>query len=173
MTKSKEELELSNTKLAEESSYAKGLASAAAVELKALSEEVTKLMNINGGLAAELEAQKKVPAQRRTAIPNRNGRKESYTKKPDPAVVTSEIKRELAISREREHSLEAVLAEKDQHEVELHRKVEESKQREAYLENELANMWILVAKLKKSQGVDDDESSRVLRNDLWRSEGLG
>lgn len=165
LTKSKEELELRNTKLAEESSYAKGLASAAAVELKALSEEVTKLMNINGGLAAELEAQKKVPAQRRTAIPNRNGRKESYTKKPDPAVVTSEIKRELAISREREHSLEAVLAEKDQHEVELHRKVEESKQREAYLENELANMWILVAKLKKSQGVDDDESSRVLRID--------
>lgn len=160
MTDSKEELELRNKKLAEESSYAKGLASAAAVELKALSEEVTKLMNHNGRLAAELEAQKKVPAQRRTAIPSRNGRKESYTKKPDPAVLTAEIKRELAISREREHSLEDVLAEKDQHEVELHRKVEESKQREAYLENELANMWILVAKLKKSQGVDNDESSR-------------
>ncbi|KAH6767894.1 P-loop containing nucleoside triphosphate hydrolases superfamily protein [Perilla frutescens var. hirtella] len=160
LSESKEELELRNKKLAEESSYAKGLASAAAVELKALSEEVAKLMNHNGRLAAELEAQKKVPAQRRAAIPSRNGRKDGYAKKPDPAVLASEIKRELAISREREHSLEAVLTEKDQHEAELQRKVEESKQREAYLENELANMWILVAKLKKSQGVDNDEWSR-------------
>lgn len=160
MAESKEDLEQRNQKLAEESSYAKGLASAAAVELKALSEEVAKLMNHNGRLAAELEAQKKVPAQRRTPIPSRNGRKDGYAKRPDPAVLASEMKRELAVSREREHSLEAVLAEKDQHEVELQRKVEESKQREAYLENELANMWILVAKLKKSQGTDNDESSR-------------
>ncbi|XP_047960208.1 kinesin-like protein KIN-7K, chloroplastic [Salvia hispanica] len=160
LTASREDLEQRNQKLAEESSYAKGLASAAAVELKALSEEVAKLMNHNGRLAAELEAQKKVPAQRRTAIPNRNGRKDGFSKKPDPAVLALEMKKELTVSREREHSLEAVLAEKDQHEVELQRKVEESKQREAYLENELANMWILVAKLKKSQGAENDESSR-------------
>lgn len=160
LTESKEELEQRNKKLAEESSYAKGLASAAAVELKALSEEVAKLMNHNERLAAELESQKKGPVQRRTATPNRNGKKDSYAKKPDPAVLNSEIKRELAISREKEHSLEAELAEKDKHEIELQRKVEESKQREAYLENELANMWILVAKLKKSQGIDNDESSR-------------
>ncbi|KAL0359397.1 UNVERIFIED_CONTAM: Kinesin-like protein KIN-7K, chloroplastic [Sesamum angustifolium] len=159
VTESKEELELRNKKLAEESSYAKGLASAAAVELKALSEEVAKLMNHNERLAAELEAQKKLPAQRRTTIQSRNGRKDSYSKKHDPGVLSSEIKRELALSREREHSYEVALTERDQIEAELQRKVEESKQREAYLENELANMWILVAKLKKSQGVDADEFS--------------
>ncbi|KAL7138636.1 hypothetical protein ABFS83_10G177300 [Erythranthe nasuta] len=160
VTESKEELELRNKKLAEESSYAKGLASAAAVELKAMSEEVMKLMNHNERLAVELEAQKKSPTQRRASIPNRNGRKDSYPKRHDPAVVASDMKRELAMSRERESSFEGVLAEKDQIEAELLRKVEESKQREAYLENELANMWILVAKLKKSHGVDNDESTK-------------
>ncbi|KAK4404979.1 Kinesin-like protein KIN-7D, chloroplastic [Sesamum angolense] len=116
-------------------------------------------MNHNERLAAELEAQKKLPAQRRTTIQSRNGRKDSYSKKHDPGVLSSEIKRELALSREREHSYEVALTERDQIEAELQRKVEESKQREAYLENELANMWILVAKLKKSQGVDADEFS--------------
>ncbi|GFQ04354.1 kinesin-related protein 11 [Phtheirospermum japonicum] len=161
LTESKEELELRNKKLAEESSYAKGLASAAAVELKALSEEVAKLMNHNERLSADLvEAQKKSPAQRRTPIPSRNGRKDSFAKKHDTGVLTSDLKKELTLSREREHSYEAALSEKEQNEAELQRKVEESKQREAYLENELANMWILVAKLKKSQGVDNDEFTR-------------
>ncbi|KAG8371825.1 hypothetical protein BUALT_Bualt12G0003400 [Buddleja alternifolia] len=157
VTESKEELELRNKKLADESSYAKGLASAAAVELKALSEEVAKLMNQNERLTAELEAQKKSPAQRRTTIPGRNGRRDSFSKQ---SAITADMKKELALSREREHSYEAALAEKDQTEAELQRTVEESKQREAYLENELANMWILVAKLKKSQGVDSDELTR-------------
>ncbi|KAL8456271.1 hypothetical protein ACS0TY_034474 [Phlomoides rotata] len=160
LTNLKEELELRNKKLAEESSYAKGLASAAAVELKALSEEVSKLMNQNGRLTAELESQKRVPVQRRTSIPTRNGRKDGYAKKQDPGLQTSDVKRELAQSREREHTLEAALAERDNFEAGLQRKVEESKQREAYLENELANMWILVAKLKKSQGLDNDELMR-------------
>lgn len=129
--------------------------------MKALSEEVSKLMNQNGRLTAELESQKRVPVQqRRSTIPTRNGRKDGYTKKQDPGVLMSDIKRELAQSREREHTLEAALAEKDDFEAGLQRKVEESKQREAYLENELANMWILVAKLKKSQGLDNDELTR-------------
>ncbi|XWS43269.1 hypothetical protein CRYUN_Cryun16bG0088500 [Craigia yunnanensis] len=152
LTESKEQLELRNQKLAEESSYAKGLASAAAVELKALSEEVAKLMNHNERLAAELAA-KNSPTQRRTSTPW-NGRRESLTKRHDQVGSPSNLKRELAISKERELSYEAALLEKDHREAELQRKVEESKQREAYLENELANMWVLVAKLKKSNGVD-------------------
>ncbi|KAL3632389.1 Kinesin-like protein KIN-7D, chloroplastic [Castilleja foliolosa] len=160
LTESKEELELRNKKLAEESSYAKGLASAAAVELKALSEEVAKLMNHNERLSAELEAQKKSPAQRRTPVPSRNGRKDSFAKKHDTSVLASDLKKELTLCREREHSYEAALSEKEQNEAELQREVEESKQREAYLENELANMWILVAKLKKTQGVDNDEFTK-------------
>ncbi|KAL4379213.1 hypothetical protein GQ457_02G024490 [Hibiscus cannabinus] len=153
LTESKEQLELRNQKLAEESSYAKGLASAAAVELKALSEEVTKLMNHNERLAAELAAAKNSPTQRRTSTV-RNSRRESLTKRHDQLGSPSELKKELAMSKEREISYEAALVEKDNREAELQRKVEESKQREAYLENELANMWVLVAKLKKSNGVD-------------------
>lgn len=174
LTESKEKLELRNQKLAEDSSYAKGLASAAAVELKALSEEVAKLMNHNERLAAELAAQKSSPTQRRTgAATNRNGRRDGYAKRNDQGILTPEIKRELALSREREHSYEAALAEKDQREAELQRRVEESKQREAYLENELANMWVLVAKLKKSQGAETDVSDstkgspRIDGFDMW------
>lgn len=163
LTESKEQLELRNRKLAEESSYAKGLASAAAVELKALSEEVAKLMNHNERLSAELAAQKNSLTQRRTSGLTRNGRKENnHIRQKDQGPLQSDLKRELALSRERELSYEAALSEKDQIESELHRRVEESKQREAYLENELANMWVLVAKLKKSQGseVEVSESSR-------------
>ncbi|XP_022766849.1 kinesin-like protein KIN-7K, chloroplastic isoform X2 [Durio zibethinus] len=155
LMESKEQLELRNQKLAEESSYAKGLASAAAVELKALSEEVAKLMNHNERLAAELAAAKNSPTQRRSSTSTlRNGRRESLMKRHDQVGSPSDLKRELAMSKERELAYEAALLEKDQREAELQRKVEESKQREAYLENELANMWVLVAKLKKSNGVD-------------------
>ncbi|KAL6555476.1 Kinesin-like protein KIN-7D, chloroplastic [Orobanche gracilis] len=165
LTESKEELELRNKKLADESSYAKGLASAAAVELKVLSEEVAKLMDHNERLSSELEeVRKRVSAQRRSPIPSRNGRKDSYgiKKHSDISVLTSDLKKESRTRREREqHSYEAALAEREQIEAELQRNVEESKQREAYLENELANMWILVAKLKKSQGVDGDDLMRA------------
>lgn len=156
LTESKEQLELSNHKLAEESSYAKGLASAAAVELKALSEEVAKLMNQNERLTGELAAAKSSPAQRKTNSTVRNGRRDGQVKRHEQAGSPSDLKRELALSREREHSYEVAFLEKEQRETELQRKVEESKKREAYLENELANMWVLVAKLKKSQGGDTD-----------------
>ncbi|MED6130449.1 Kinesin-like protein KIN-7K, chloroplastic [Stylosanthes scabra] len=161
LTDAKDQLELRNQKLAEESSYAKGLASAAAVELKALSEEVAKLMNHNERLAAELAASKNSPSQRRTSGAGQNGRRESHGKlrRNDQGGSNADVKRELALSKERELEYEAALLERDQKEAELHRKVEESKQREAYLENELANMWVLVAKLKKSQGADNDASA--------------
>lgn len=168
----KEQLEVRNQKLAEESSYAKGLASAAAVELKALSEEVAKLMNHNEKLAAELAAHKSSPTQRRNINSIRNGRRDGHVKQ---SAIPPEVKRELALSRERELSYEAALAEKDQREAELQRKVEESKEREAYLENELANMWVLVAKLKKSQGTESDvsdstkENQRIDGYEIWSS----
>ncbi|BFG38306.1 hypothetical protein CerSpe_245800 [Prunus speciosa] len=170
LTKSKEHLEVRNQKLVEESSYAKGLASAAAVELKALSEEVAKLMNHNEKLTAELAASKNSPNQRRSSSTGRNGRRESHAKQDQGAFV-SEMKRELAVSKEREHSYEAALMEKDKREAELQRRVEESKQREAYLENELANMWVLVAKLKKSQGTETDSSEST--KETRRSDGFG
>lgn len=157
LTEAKEHLELRNQKLSEECSYAKGLASAAAVELKALSEEVAKLMNHKEKLTAELAAAKSSPTQRRASAV-RNGRRDGQVKRQNQDGSPLDLKRELALSREREVSYEAALLEKDQREAELQRKVEESKRREAYLENELANMWVLVAKLKKSHGADTDGS---------------
>lgn len=157
LTEAKEHLELRNQKLSEECSYAKGLASAAAVELKALSEEVAKLMNHKERLTAELAAAKSSPTQRRASAV-RNGRRDGQIKRQNQDGSPLDLKRELALSREREVSYEAALLEKDQREAELQRKVEESKKREAYLENELANMWVLVAKLKKSHGADTDGS---------------
>ncbi|CAA7026841.1 unnamed protein product [Microthlaspi erraticum] len=150
----KEQLELQNKKLAEESSYAKELASAAAVELKALSEEVARLMNHNERLAADMTAAAHktfVTPRGKTGSP-RNGKRESLLKKKEQDSSMMELKRELSMIKEREVIFETVLVEKAQREAELQRTVEESKQREAYLENELANMWVLVAKLRKSQG---------------------
>lgn len=167
LTKSKEQLEFRNQKLADESMYAKGLASAAAVELKALSEEVAKLMNQNERLVAELAATKSPPTHRRTNSTLRNGRRETPIKRQDQSGSQSDIKRELAMSKERELHYEATLIEKDQREAELQSKIEESKQREAYLENELANMWVLVAKLKKSQGCETELAAETLRTDRF------
>ncbi|KAL6986966.1 Kinesin-like protein KIN-7D, chloroplastic [Sarracenia purpurea var. burkii] len=174
----KEQLEFRNQKLAEESTYAKGLASAAAVELKALSEEVSKLMNHNERLSAELAAQKNSPTNRRNSSTAKNGRRDGHIRRQDQGSLPSDIKRELALSRERELSYEAALAEKNQNEAELQRKVEESKQREAYLENELANMWVLVAKLKKSHGAENEisdsmrESQKVDDFEIWNETAL-
>ncbi|MFS7908189.1 putative plus-end-directed kinesin ATPase [Helianthus anomalus] len=157
LTESKEQLDAQNRKLADDSSYAKGLASAAAVELTALSEEVAKLMNQNERLIAELAATPKHPptARKTTTSPAKNGRN---TKPKERTPTQMDLKRELASSRERERSYEAIISQKDKKETELKQMLDESKQRETYLENELANMWVMVAKLKKSQG-DETEPS--------------
>ncbi|KAJ0981199.1 hypothetical protein J5N97_009454 [Dioscorea zingiberensis] len=155
LTESKSQLEARNQKLADESSYAKGLASAAGVELKALSEEVTKLMNHNERLAAELTTLRSSTPRRATSVVRNNNRRDgSHIKRHETMT-----KKEVNAVNERELSLEAALKEKDQREVELQKKVEESKQREAFLENELANMWVLVAKLKKASGTESNNSN--------------
>ncbi|KAL4195940.1 hypothetical protein AMTRI_Chr04g243610 [Amborella trichopoda] len=154
MSEEKAQLEARNQKLAEDGSYAKGLASAAAVELKALSEEVTKLLRQNEKLTAEITALQNSP-NRRLNSSMRNSKRDSHTKRQDLGGSLAEIKRELAVSHEKELLYEAALAEREQREAELQKRVEESKQREAHLENELANMWVLVAKLKKTQDTDD------------------
>lgn len=169
LSESKEQLEHRNRKLAEESSYAKGLASAAAVELKALSEEVAKLMNHNERLASELATLKSSVPQRgnkpgttTTTNARNNGRRESLAKRQQEQESSSiELKRELRMSKERERSYEAALVDRDQREAELVRIVEESKQREAYLENELASMWVLVSKLRRSQEGGSEISDSV------------
>ncbi|MCI34409.1 kinesin-related protein 4-like, partial [Trifolium medium] len=60
---------------------------------------------------------------------------------------------ELQARKQREAVLETALAEKEIMEEEHRNRVEEAKKRESSLENDLANMWVLVAKLKREAGV--------------------
>lgn len=151
LTESKSQLEVRNQKLSDESTYAKGLASAAGVELKALSEEVTKLMKDKEKLVIESVALKTSP--RKSGNGPRATRKDGQIRRQEQPAAKRDVN---AGAYERELILEASQKEEQQREAELQKKVEESKQKEAFLENELANMWILVAKLKKSHGVEVD-----------------
>jgi centromeric protein E len=154
----KDALQVQSRKLAEESSYAKELASAAAVELKNLAEEVTKLSYQNTKLAAELaNAQELARARSKSGL---NGMHSNSTRQRlnstnsrrfEEEYIIDDLKRELLASREREASLEAKLAERELRDAKNQKKIEEGRKREADLENDLAGMWVLVAKLKKER----------------------
>ncbi|XBI08239.1 hypothetical protein VPH35_135996 [Triticum aestivum] len=150
LAEAKVQLEVRNQELLEESTYAKGLASAAGVELRALSEEVTKLVKQKEKLASELESARNSTPRRASHSP-RAARKGSHVERHEPGG-----KRDANSSSQREQALEAMLAEKEQREAELEKKIEESKQKEAFLEGELANIWTLVAKLRKAEGNCED-----------------
>ncbi|CAH2075901.1 unnamed protein product [Thlaspi arvense] len=161
-------LRVQNQKLAEEASYAKELASAAAVELKNLASEVTKLSLQNTKLDKDLAAARDLAQTRNTmnGVNNRkyndgarSGRKgristgRSSGEEFDSWNVDPEdLKMELQARKQREAALESALAEKEFIEDEYRKKAEEAKRREEALENDLANMWVLVAKLKKDNG---------------------
>ncbi|KAL8204808.1 hypothetical protein R6Q57_010431 [Mikania cordata] len=164
LTTSKEQLEAQNRKLTDDRSYAKELASAAAVELTVLSEEVAKLMIHNERLSAKLAITPKHPPTRKTMDRSAKNGRNAKLKEQSPTQM--ELKRQLALSREREMSYEAIISKMDDNQTDLQLRLEESKQREAYLENELANMWVMVAKIKKSQGSETEpsESSKESQN---------
>jgi len=169
-------LHVQNQKLSEESSYAKELASAAAVELKNLAGEVTKLSLQNAKLEKELMAARDL-ANTRSAVTHtvngvhrkyndpRSGRKGRVSSRANEnmgpgrdeleswSLEVDDLKMELQARKQREAALEAALAEKEIMEKEHRNRVEEAKKRESSLENDLANMWVLVAKLKKEVGV--------------------
>ncbi|GAB4856324.1 hypothetical protein Ancab_014251 [Ancistrocladus abbreviatus] len=81
------------------------------------------------------------------------------SRKCNDAVKPDDLKIELQASKQREAALEAALAKKEFAEEEYRKKVEEAKKREASLENDLVNMWVLVAKLKKEGGAIPDSKS--------------
>jgi centromeric protein E len=60
-----------------------------------------------------------------------------------------DMKMELLARKKREAALEAALAEKELLEEEYKKKFDEAKKKELSLENDLAGMWVLVAKLKR------------------------
>jgi centromeric protein E len=144
-----------NRKLSEEAAYAKELASSAAVELKNLAEEVTKLSLQNAKKAKELLIAQEMAHSRV------NGRKGRITSRGRDEVGTwsldlEDMKMELQARRQREAALEAALAEKELLEEEYKRKFDEAKKKELSLENDLAGMWVLVAKLKRGVlGISD------------------
>ncbi|KAI5081694.1 hypothetical protein GOP47_0001437 [Adiantum capillus-veneris] len=165
----KDALQIQSCKLAEESSYAKELASAAAVELKNLAEEVTKLSYQNSKLAAELATAQELAYAR--AGPKSAGRQRlssNNARRLEEEAIAEDLRRELLASKEREAALEAGLAERELRDAEIRKKLEEAKRREADLENDLAGMWVLVAKLRKGRGnnLDSQDLSGI-------SEGLG
>ncbi|KAL4274018.1 hypothetical protein GQ457_13G007560 [Hibiscus cannabinus] len=166
-------LRVQNQKLAEEASYAKELASAAAVELKSLAGEVTKLSMQNAKQEKELLAARELAHSRGFANPTVNGVNRKYNASMRPGhkgrlsgrsydfsgaasadfeswdLDPHDLKMELQARKQQEAALKAALAEKELIEDEYRKKAEEAKKREEALENDLANMWVLVAKLKK------------------------
>lgn len=168
---------MQNQKLSEEASYARELASAAAVELKNLAGEVTKLSLQNAKLEKELLAARELVNSRpgnggNRTKPGRNGRISGRVNDEfDPLNSDPEdLRRELQARKQREASLEAALAEKNVIEDEYRKRVEESKKKEAALENDLANMWVLVAQLKKEAGgivpeVNTNNQGHVVSNE--------
>jgi len=178
-------LHVQNQKLSEEASYAKELASAAAVELKNLAGEVTKLSLQNAKLEKELMAARDQANSRNSVVQTVNGVSRKYNdtrsgrKGRIPSRATesfgvgmdefeswsldaNDLRMELQARRQREAALEAALSEKEFLEDEYRKKVEEAKKREASLENDLANMWVLVAKLKK-EGTAVPESNNDIK----------
>ncbi|KAL4348245.1 hypothetical protein GQ457_17G002330 [Hibiscus cannabinus] len=171
-----------NKKLAEEASYAKELASAAAVELKNLASEVTRLSVQNAKLEKELSAARELARSRGSSNQTVNGVNRKYSESMRPGrkgrlsgrshdfsgaagddfeswnIDPDDLKIELQARKQREAALEAALTEKEIIENEYRKKFEEAKKREEALENDLANMWVLVAKLKK-EGAATPESN--------------
>ncbi|XP_071930694.1 kinesin-like protein KIN-7D, mitochondrial isoform X1 [Coffea arabica] len=182
-------LRVQNQKLSEEASYAKELASAAAVELKNLAGEVTKLSLQNAKLEKELLASRELINSRSLNVqsgtggnrknnegprPGRRGRVSSRVNEVSGLVHDDfdvwnldheDLKMELQARKQREAAMEAALAEKEVLEDEYRKRVEEAKKREAALENDLANMWVLVAQLKKEGGAIQEPKHNDIQND--------
>ncbi|KAK8613712.1 hypothetical protein V6N13_101469 [Hibiscus sabdariffa] len=172
-----------NKKLAEEASYAKELASAAAVELKNLASEVTRLSVQNAKLEKELSAARELAHSRGSSNQTVNGVNRKYSESRRPGrkgrlsgrshdfsgaagddfeswnIDPDDLTIELQARKQREAALEAAVTEKEIIENEYRKKVEEAKKREEALENDLANMWVLVAKLKKEGAATPESNS--------------
>ncbi|CAK7346954.1 unnamed protein product [Dovyalis caffra] len=162
----KDGLEIQSQKLAEEASYAKELAAAAAIELQNLAEEVTKLSYENAKLTGDLAAAKETHCksnccQRSVSYDfkqsNSNGsRPDGRIRKTENGLLVEELQKELNERYQREAALEMTVSERNQIEGELRNQLHKAKQHEEDLEKELANMWVLVAKMRK-YGVDAED----------------
>ncbi|XP_062184780.1 kinesin-like protein KIN-7E, chloroplastic [Phragmites australis] len=151
LAEEKVELESRSQKLVEESSYAKELAAAAAVELKNLAEEVTRLSYENAKLNADLAATKELTA----SVSRGNIHNDTKGRDHESGILVEELQKELVASCRREAVLEDTLSQKVRREGELLKMVDDAKCREHDLENELASMWVLVSKIKNESSQED------------------
>ncbi|XP_027329853.1 kinesin-like protein KIN-7C, mitochondrial [Abrus precatorius] len=167
----KDGLEIQSQKLAEEASYAKELAAAAAVELRNLAEEVTKLTYENAELTGDLAAAKEVSCKSNfSSISslydckqniNNSFQRDAQSKRLGNEVLIEELQKDLNARFQREAALEAALSVKDEIEADLRRTVDEIKYQKQDLEYELASMRMLVAKMRKS-GINVEDKSTFL-----------
>ncbi|KAL5559646.1 hypothetical protein UlMin_035857 [Ulmus minor] len=171
LTEENDGLEVQNRKLTEEASYAKELAAAAAVELRNLAEEVTKLSYENAKLTGELAAAKDVRCWSKCCqdsalydFKQTRVRPDGRPKKQEDEILVEELQNELNARCQKEAALERALVEKDRREDDLRRRLEEAKQHEEDLENELANMWVHVVKLRKSGNNTEEVSSEAIHS---------
>lgn len=159
LVEDKDGLEIHCQKQIEETSYAKELAAAAAVELRNLAEEVTKLSYQNAKLTLDLAAatdapckahccQKSAPVDMRQNGVSGN-QSDPRSRKQQDRLSVEEFELELSARYQREASLVSALSERDNIEADLRKRLDEAKRHEEKLENELANMWVLVAKMRK------------------------
>ncbi|KAL3365997.1 hypothetical protein AABB24_010897 [Solanum stoloniferum] len=86
------------------------------------------------------------------------GRSDAHGRKTEDCLSVDELEQELSARHQREASLVAALYERDKIESELRKQLDETKRREEDMENELANMWVLVAKMRKSGPVSQTVS---------------
>ncbi|XP_062225681.1 kinesin-like protein KIN-7E, chloroplastic isoform X2 [Phragmites australis] len=145
LAKEKDGLEMHSQKLAEEASYAKELAAAAAVELKKLAEEVTRLSYENAKLNADLAA----------SVSRSNIHNDTKRRDHENGISVDELQKELVGSCQREAVLEDTMSQKVKRESELLKMLDDAKCREHDLENELASMWVLVSKIKNKSSQED------------------
>ncbi|XP_042007141.1 kinesin-like protein KIN-7C, mitochondrial [Salvia splendens] len=166
LVEDKDGLEIHCQKQTEEASYAKELAAAAAVELRNLAEEVTKLSYQNGKLTADLAAgtdtrskskfcQKYAPVDMKQNVMS-GSQSDTRSRKQQDRLSMEELEQELSARHQREASLVAALSERDKVEADLRKRLDEAKRHEEKLENELANMWVLVANIRKSTAASDE-----------------
>ncbi|KAE8690426.1 aspartic proteinase Asp1-like isoform X1 [Hibiscus syriacus] len=184
LTEEKDGLEIQSNKLTEEASYAKELAAAAAVELRNLAEEVTRLSyenaKLNGELAAAKEAHCRSNCCERTTTHDfrqnkRSDRLELGHRKQGDRILIEELQKELNMRNQREAALEAALSEKEQIESDLRRRINEANRHEEDLENELTNMWMLIAKMRKHgvnvEDISSNDAQTGARNGSFPSNG--
>ncbi|KAF5780429.1 putative plus-end-directed kinesin ATPase transcription factor bZIP family [Helianthus annuus] len=169
----KDGLMICSQKLADEGSYAKELAAAAAVELRNLAAEVTKLSYQNAKLNAELAVTKEAYENLCKKNNDIGSRQDACVKKPEDGLLVEELRKELNARHQREASLVGALSERDKLESELRKRLDAAKRHEEDLEAELANMWALVAKLKNpasSENILADQSSTVRCNVIFQED---